>query len=382
MTTANPTASVPRLPALDGRHWPTGLLLAVTVILYLLAGLSVGVGDVGGPAVAGLPSSLPRELRRVPPPTPEPLAFRKIAPRDAVALNAAVPVSTSANPAARAYAFAKAGEYDRLRAVECLTAAVYYEAAIESDDGQRAVAQVVLNRVRHPAYPGSVCGVVFQGSERSTGCQFTFTCDGSLARTPSTAGWARARKVAEEALGGHVFKPVGWSTHYHTNWVVPYWSSSLTKAANVGTHIFYRWADGWGRPPAFSTRAIGVEPEVAKMARLTSVPLSITVGEVAPDPLLPGKVEGDGAVGSVDSFQRAVLRRYEPATRQGVAGVIAAQTKEGETVSPTYRWALTGEAPGPAQTPFGRKAEPKPVRPCPEAKPAEAGKPPVKPVVC
>jgi spore germination cell wall hydrolase CwlJ-like protein len=75
---------------------------------------------------------------------------------------------------------------------DCLTAAIYYEAASEPDDGQRAVAQVVLNRVAHPAYPKTVCGVVYQGSERGTGCQFTFTCDGALARKPSRYFWDRA----------------------------------------------------------------------------------------------------------------------------------------------------------------------------------------------
>ncbi|MDP5103072.1 MAG: cell wall hydrolase, partial [Erythrobacter sp.] len=86
------------------------------------------------------------------------------------------------------------------RAQECLAQAVWYEAASESEAGQRAVAQVVLNRVAHPSWPASVCGVVYQGSERSTGCQFTFTCDGSLARRPSGTGWARAQRIAADAL--------------------------------------------------------------------------------------------------------------------------------------------------------------------------------------
>src|SRR3546814_13220413 len=92
-----------------------------------------------------------------------------------------------------------------MRSIECLAAAVYYEAGSESVDGQRAVAQVVLNRVRHPAYPNSVCAVVFEGAQRATGCQFTFTCDGAMRRTPSVAGWERARKVAEAAPAGKVY---------------------------------------------------------------------------------------------------------------------------------------------------------------------------------
>ena len=94
----------------------------------------------------------------------------------------------------------KAGADVRAQALECLTSAVYYEAGNETVDGQRGVAQVVLNRVRHPAFPASVCGVVYQGSLRTTGCQFTFTCDGSLNRSPDAAGWARAHKVAADGV--------------------------------------------------------------------------------------------------------------------------------------------------------------------------------------
>ncbi|MEE4205172.1 MAG: cell wall hydrolase, partial [Erythrobacter sp.] len=110
------------------------------------------------------------------------------------------------------------------RAEDCLAEAVFYEAASESEAGQRAVAQVVVNRVRHPAWPNSVCAVVFQGSERSTGCQFTFTCDGSRARPAAGAAWARARRIARDALAGEVYAPVGLATHYHTLWVAPRWA--------------------------------------------------------------------------------------------------------------------------------------------------------------
>jgi len=127
-----------------------------------------------------------------------------------------------------------------IRASDCLTAAIYYEAANQSDDGQRAVAQVVLNRVHSPAWPNSVCGVVFQGSERSTGCQFTFTCDGSLARIPSRSGWARAHRIAADALHGRVFEPVGNATNYHTIWIRPYWAPTLVNLVTIGAHTFYR----------------------------------------------------------------------------------------------------------------------------------------------
>jgi len=162
---------------------------------------------------------------------------------------------------AAAQAFRNAGSgLDKARALQCLSMAVYYEAASESYQGQQAVAQVVLNRVAHPAYPSSVCGVVFQGSERQTGCQFTFTCDGSLRRTPSRQGWARAQSVALGALAGEVYRPVGLATHYHTNSVNPYWATSLDYITTIGAHRFYRWKGGAGRADAFSQGYSGFEP--------------------------------------------------------------------------------------------------------------------------
>ncbi|MEW5685406.1 MAG: cell wall hydrolase [Pseudomonadota bacterium] len=153
----------------------------------------------------------------------------------------------------------KASIEDRARAVECLSQAVYYEAAREPQVGQEAVAQVVLNRMRHPAYPKSVCGVVYQGSARTTGCQFTFTCDGALAYAPVPALWKRARAVAERALNGYVDKTVGSATHYHAQYVAPYWAPTLVKMTQVGQHIFYRWTGPWGEPPAFTGRYAGGE---------------------------------------------------------------------------------------------------------------------------
>jgi spore germination cell wall hydrolase CwlJ-like protein len=148
---------------------------------------------------------------------------------------------------------------DRDRAVHCLAQAVYYEAAREPLKGQEAIAQVVLNRVRHPAYPKSVCGVVYQGAARSTGCQFTFTCDGSLRWAPDAALFTRATDVARRALGGFVEADVGSATHYHAVYVNPYWAPTLVKMTRIGAHIFYRWTGSWGEPPAFDGRYAGHE---------------------------------------------------------------------------------------------------------------------------
>ena len=148
---------------------------------------------------------------------------------------------------------------DQARALECLTTAIYYEAANEPDNGQQAVAQVVLNRVRHPAFPATVCGVVFQGSERR-GCQFSFACDGAMARPRAPASWARARRVAARALSGSVFAPAGLATHYHTYAVTPAWNRSLVMTGAFGAHFFHRWKGWWGTADAFSDRYVGREP--------------------------------------------------------------------------------------------------------------------------
>jgi spore germination cell wall hydrolase CwlJ-like protein len=175
-----------------------------------------------------------------------PAALRPLRPEQAQRWNAAIPTIEGPNPAASAFVQGAPGASTIERSTECLTAAIYYEAGSETADGQRAVAQVVLNRVRHPAYPHSVCGVVFQGADRHLGCQFSFACDGSLARHPAAAGWARARLIAEAALGGFVYAGVGWATHYHADYVVPYWASSLVKVTTIGAHIFYRWTGALG----------------------------------------------------------------------------------------------------------------------------------------
>lgn len=171
-----------------------------------------------------------------------------------------------AGAAAKAFQSAGSG-LDKARALRCLSMAIYYEAASESQAGQEAVAQVVLNRVAHPAYPASICGVVFQGSERKTGCQFSFTCDGSLRRTPSVGAWARAQSVALAALSGYVFKPVGWATHYHTHAVNPYWASSLDYIGSIGAHRFYRWKGNAGQAGAFTNAYNGGEPIAAPNIR-------------------------------------------------------------------------------------------------------------------
>jgi hypothetical protein len=154
----------------------------------------------------------------------------------------------------------RTGSIEHARALKCLTDAIYYEAANEPDAGQRAVAQVILNRMRHPTYPNSVCGVIYQGSERATGCQFSYSCDGSMARIPARAAWLRAQRVAAAALAGSVYAPIGLATHYHATYVYPYWAPSLNFIGTIGAHRFYSWRGSAGRQSAFFRRYAGREP--------------------------------------------------------------------------------------------------------------------------
>ncbi|MBA4307651.1 MAG: cell wall hydrolase [Sphingopyxis sp.] len=243
------------------KSWGAVALLVACGMAMLAAVAAIYASTLPSATLWHQPSNS-RELALRTPPEPEAFKFREgIAPLQAAEINAAVPESDEPILPAKPFAIlapATAGAA-QLSAVDCMTAAIYYEAASESATGQRAVAQVILNRMRHPAYPNSVCGVVFQGSQRTTGCQFTFTCDGSLRRRPSASGWLRARSVATAALSGYVEPSVGYATHYHTTYVVPYWSSSLTKLRTVGSHIFYRWSGNNGTARAFINRYANAE---------------------------------------------------------------------------------------------------------------------------
>jgi spore germination cell wall hydrolase CwlJ-like protein len=151
--------------------------------------------------------------------------------------------------------FRLGGALDASRDLECLTQAAYYEARGEGRNGMKAVAQVVLNRVRHRAFPNSVCGVVFQGAGRRTGCQFSFTCDGSMRGRVNRAAWNRAREVASAALSGAVEARVGNATHFHTTGVSPRWRHSLIQVSQVGDHLFYRFGGRSGSGAAFTYAA-------------------------------------------------------------------------------------------------------------------------------
>jgi hypothetical protein len=264
---------------------------------------------------------------------------------------AAVPASAKAVPlppaeaiapgqAAEPFVVGERSERDVEASLRCLTAAVYYEARSESFEGQRAVAQVVLNRVRHPAFPKSVCGVVYQGSNRRTGCQFSFTCDGSLRARRDQASWARARRIAGAALAGSVYGPVGHATHYHASYVRPWWAASLTRAVTVGTHIFYRWRGDWGDPKSF--RRPYLAAEVAERAERSDPP-ALRVADRS-DPAVTDKAFGV-TVRRGGPPPRFLASAEEAAPSEPVAGAAGVRVHSG---LPDFMTTQTEESDGPA----------------------------------
>ncbi|WP_299480195.1 cell wall hydrolase [uncultured Roseibium sp.] len=129
----------------------------------------------------------------------------------------------------------------------CLAEAIYFEARGETEEGQVAVAQVVLNRVKNPSYPNSICGVVYQNKHKRNRCQFSFACDGIKDRISSKGAWKTAQRLAREVSDGKQYlKMVDASTHYHATYVSPRWARSMAKRGQVGLHIFYKtYAGGW-----------------------------------------------------------------------------------------------------------------------------------------
>ncbi|WP_338425623.1 cell wall hydrolase [Sphingopyxis kveilinensis] len=273
--------------------------------------LLIVVAAIGGVLYANGEKTGARYMARPHPVAPPPDVIPKAPPMvlapvneaDARAQNAKIALVTRGFVAPRPFVYAGSGDA-KARARDCLAAAMLYEAGDDAR-GQQAVGQVVINRARHPAFPKSICGVVFQGAERTTGCQFTFTCDGALARRYSDAAWQRARSNANLMLSGGTYPKVGLATHYHTDWVRPYWSDSLEKIAIVDTHLFFRWPGYWGTPGAFRGAVSGGDGPVAKLAAISplhAIALGLPVdvastdanAEVGEARLVPGSGDATG----------------------------------------------------------------------------------------
>jgi spore germination cell wall hydrolase CwlJ-like protein len=257
---------------LAARRLPVRAIAIAAIVLALVAAAFQFVAGpgfrhirdaLGGGRAAGAPAPAirvtARQKQEVASLTVDDQAQIVVAGKVAEERNAAIPVSGLPLEKVRGFLVSAVKPAAATTALTCLTQAVYYEAAHEPMTGRRAVAQVVLNRMRHPAYPKSVCGVVYQGSERQTGCQFSFTCDGSLLRTPGAAAWREAQEVARAALAGYVEPSVGTATHYHADYVLPKWAFNLAKVEQIGAHIFYRFPGGWGSAKAFTGAYSGAE---------------------------------------------------------------------------------------------------------------------------
>ena len=259
-------------------------------------------------------------------------------------INAALPFA--GGPVQAAHPFAAAGsDLDHRRALLCLTQAVYYEAGFEPIEGRRAVAQVVLNRTRHPAFPKSICGVVYQSNGRV--CQFTFVCDGALYRAPARGAWQQAEAVARAALAGYVETEVGAATHYHADYVAPRWAPLLAKVAQLGQHIFYRWPGAWGQQAAFTGRYIG-EPRDPLSLRPAMPAQALAPGQIAVGPVTDGtmlKRAPNDVGGLLDTSKGWKLHIPGPDESSGAAAkLIATQQDSG----PPAAVASVATSAGPA----------------------------------
>ncbi len=128
----------------------------------------------------------------------------------------------------------------RLAEQQCLATAVYFEARSESEEGQLAVARVILNRVKDPEFPKTICGVVYQGAQNRHGCQFSFACDGRADQPKTRQAWSQAQRVASRAMAGqNDIAIMATATHYHADYVQPSWASTMKRLIKIGRHIFY-----------------------------------------------------------------------------------------------------------------------------------------------
>jgi len=175
------------------------------------------------------------------------------------------PAEIAYHPSPEALNFRYQGESQaefQERERRCLATAIYFEARGEPVRGQVAVAQVILNRVRSPLFPETICGVVYQGQNQK-GCQFSFACDGKTDIPRNDAQWAQAQDISRQITAGELWLPeVGYSTFYHANYVSPYWAGSMSKIDKIGRHIFYKKRNE--QPYVVEASAGGPKPEQAE----------------------------------------------------------------------------------------------------------------------
>ena len=342
-----------RRAAVDGRRRASALWRAYPREVLGAGLLGVVAASAVYTSIASGPSG--QSPAKVAPPAPPPLILKQIPTDQALKLNAEIPVASGPNPAAAPFIF-KGNAAARAQALNCLASAVYYEAGNQDENGQRAVAQVVLNRVRHPAFPASICGVVYQGSTRPTGCQFTFTCDGSLNRQPDADGWKQAMQVAGQALAGSVYAPVGWATHYHANYVVPYWASTMTKNAVVGAHLFYRWGGSWGQPAVFTQSYSGHEPSAASLRAAALAAVHVVTPQVGSLAAAIANIPGAEPIKLTPSMRgdKRVAVRFNLVARKAADDAVHEDYAKKFDASDNLKWSLSGDAVASNEQPLGR----------------------------
>ncbi len=239
---------------------------------------------------------------------------------------------------------AQAGPQDHARDTKCLAQAVYYEARGESAAGQAAVAQVVLNRVRHPAFPKTICGVVFQ--HVGDDCQFSFACNGAMREPLDAAAWRRSMAVANRALSGAVMAEVGSATHFQAATAGAGWAGSLAKVAQIGEHIFYRFTGRAGAPHMFRAEPQRSASDFGTTATADAgrVHTPFTVATASPAPAdakpLTADVKASGAA-SASPPTSATSKIVEPAAKapqvaagEGANGAQPVKAVEPETSKP------------------------------------------------
>ncbi len=238
---------------------------------------------------------------------------------------------------------ADAGLGDHARDTQCLAQAVYYEARGESPSGQAAVAQVVLNRVRHPAFPKTICGVVFQ--HVGDDCQFSFACNGAMRQPVDQTSWRRATAVANRALSGAVMAEVGAATHFQAVRAGAGWAGSLAKVAQIGEHIFYRFTGRAGTPRMFKAEPQRSDSDVDANADADRVHAVFTVATASPAPAPPA--EAKPATGDVKATTTGAPTPSTPMSKAAEpAAKTPAPTTEGAAAAQPVK-AVEAEKPKP-----------------------------------
>jgi spore germination cell wall hydrolase CwlJ-like protein len=303
----------------DQRALSVGLALGAAVGLVL-----GGAYAAGGMAQAADAHAAAQRAARSG--QPQPLAGKPA--QVAVAALTPLAVTRVSTAPARPFHLAEATSRD----LDCLADAVYYEARGESVAGQAAVAQVVLNRVRHPQFPKTVCGVVFQGVQ-SADCQFSFACDGSMDQPKDRAAWARAEQIAARALAGVVMPQVGQATHFHVVGVQPEWGPSLMRVAQVGLHVFYRLGGHGGARFDGLVRPSGPGADAPHAVYASMLPgLGIGGDDSAPKPALSA-VAASPAAPTPAQAAPAVVQAAAPANPAAKTGADTAAAKPAQVAS-------------------------------------------------